>query len=150
MSDGHQANPFLDEVAPSLSQLRAALEEKPESFFTVSVVTHKTMRTLRLAANVLYEFYRMLEDEAKELKDIMDSIEERGYRVHLVEYCEDARTPGLLGQLLGVTDHARREVKVRTKNRNQSEILETLIHELHHVDDPTWECGNKDVFGRGT
>lgn len=149
MSDGLPATPSFDEVAPSVAALRAALEEEPQTFFTVAVVTHTTMKTLRLAASVLYEFYAILEDETKAMRNIMESIEERGYTVRLVEYCEDARTPGLLGQLLGVTDHERREVKVRTHGRSQSEILETLIHELHHVDDPTWDCGSRDVFGRG-
>ena len=72
-----------------------------------------------------------------------------GYKVRYVPYCEDARTPGLLGMFVGVTDRERKEVKISTSNRTCVEIIETLRHELHHVQEPGWDCGNRDVFGRG-
>lgn len=72
-----------------------------------------------------------------------------GFAVRYVEYCEDARTPGLLGMIAGVTDWERQEVKVRTHGRTSEEIVATLRHELRHVEQPEWDCGNRDVFGRG-
>ena len=72
-----------------------------------------------------------------------------GYKVRYLPYCEDARTPGLLGMFAGVTDHERKEVKIRTSGRTCVEIIETLRHELRHVQEPGWDCGNRDVFGRG-
>lgn len=72
-----------------------------------------------------------------------------GFALRYVEYCEDTRTPGILGTIRGVTDRARREVKVSTKaNPTVAMLAETLEHELHHVLDPEWDCGNRDVFGR--
>jgi hypothetical protein len=76
-------------------------------------------------------------------------IESHGFTVRYVEYCEDARTPGFLGQIAGVTDWGNREVKIATHNRTPKEILETLEHEARHVREPDWDCGNRDVFGRG-
>ena len=72
-----------------------------------------------------------------------------GYKVRYLPNCEDARTPGLLGMFAGVTDHERKEVKIRTSGRTCVEIIETLRHELRHVQEPGWDCGNRDVFGRG-
>jgi hypothetical protein len=72
-----------------------------------------------------------------------------GFTLRYVDYCEDGRTPGLLGMFAGVTDWQRKEVKIRTKGRTDAEILETLGHELHHVTDPSWDCGSRDAFGRG-
>jgi hypothetical protein len=71
-----------------------------------------------------------------------------GFTIRYVDYCEDSRTPGLLGHYAGVTDRGRCEVKIRTKGRTPAEILETLAHEARHVREPEWDCGNRDVFGR--
>lgn len=78
------------------------------------------------------------------------TIREHGYTLRYVEYCEDATTPGLLGQIAGVTDHKRRDVKVaRRDSINAHRLVEAVEHEVKHVLDPTWDCGNRDVFGRG-
>jgi hypothetical protein len=78
------------------------------------------------------------------------SIVQGGYDIVFVEYCEDARTPGLLGHLSGVTDHAQRQVKISLKaNDTPAKLADTLEHEARHVADPTWDCGNRDVLGRG-
>jgi hypothetical protein len=72
-----------------------------------------------------------------------------GFTIRYVPFCEDSQTPGLLGQIAGVTDWRNREVKIRTQGRAPLEIAETLEHEARHVADPEWDCGNRDVFGRG-
>ena len=73
-----------------------------------------------------------------------------GYDLIYVDYCEDADTPGLLGQIAGVTDHNRRLVKIgRVANPWPWNIAETLEHELRHIREPDWDCGSRDVLGRG-
>jgi hypothetical protein len=72
-----------------------------------------------------------------------------GYSLTYEEFCENTETPGLLGQIKGVTNHRDRSVRVSTRNRTIVEMAETLLHELHHVQDPEWDCGNRDVLGRG-
>jgi selenophosphate synthetase-related protein len=77
-------------------------------------------------------------------------IESHGFSVKYVEYCEDASTPGLLGQIRGVTNRERREVKISLKSNPRVEDLhEILEHELRHIEEPDWDCGNRDVIGRG-
>ena len=95
---------------------------------------------------------RTLAEQA--MDQLRDELERRirahGYALRYVEYCEDARTPGLLGQIRGVTDHERREVKIGTKaNPTTFEMMDILTHELRHLDEPDWDCGNRDVLGRG-
>lgn len=78
------------------------------------------------------------------------AIRAQGFEVRYVEWCEDADTPGLLGSIRGVTDWGRREVKVSGRaHESPEEMADTLLHELHHVLDPEWDCGNRDLFGRG-
>jgi len=84
-----------------------------------------------------------------ERRSVEELIRAEGFTVRYVEYCEDSRTPGLLGQIAGVTDWELREVKIRTKGRTEQEIIDTLLHEFRHVVEPEWDCGNRDVFGRG-
>lgn len=93
-----------------------------------------------LDANVRFE---------PEVRALRNEIEQLGFTVRFVDYCEDAETPGLLGHIAGVTTWDRREVKIATKGRRTAELVETLKHELHHVQDPDWDCGNRDVLGRG-
>lgn len=77
-------------------------------------------------------------------------IAEHGYALRYVEYCEDARTPGFAGLYRGVTDRDQREVKIgRRANPTEAMMLEVLAHELRHLDEPEWDCGCRDVFGRG-
>lgn len=73
-----------------------------------------------------------------------------GYSLRYVEFCEDARTPGFPGQIRGVTDRERREVKIGLRaNPTEADMLDILAHELRHLDEPEWDCGNRDMFGRG-
>lgn len=74
----------------------------------------------------------------------------RGYGIILQAQCENAETPGLPGQIRGVTDHRYRTVRVSLlANPTMTEMAKTLEHEARHVDDPSWDCGQRDVFGRG-
>lgn len=78
------------------------------------------------------------------------AIEAEGWTVRFVEYCEDARTPGLLGQIMGVTDRDQCEVKIGLRaTETPGRRVATLEHELRHVREPDWDCGNRDVLGRG-
>lgn len=85
----------------------------------------------------------------RQIPVVEQQIRDAGYTVRYVEYCEDSRTPGFLGMFAGVTDRGHQEVKIRTHDRTTIEILETLRHELRHVLEPEWDCGNRDLFGRG-
>lgn len=75
----------------------------------------------------------------------------RGVTIRYVELCEDSETPGMPGYYGGVTSHKRREVKIATKkltplgvaDRDIREIIAVLTHELRHVTDPSWDCGNR-------
>lgn len=87
--------------------------------------------------------------EARARETLIELIEAEGFTVDLVDYCEDAETPGFLGQIAGATNQERRRVKIATKNRAISEEIDTLAHELRHVREPEWDCGNRDVLGRG-
>lgn len=84
-----------------------------------------------------------------EVVAIQQQIEQLGFVVRFVDYCEDSETPGLLGQIAGATSWGRREVKIATKGRTTAELVKTLKHELRHIQDRDWDCGNRDVLGRG-
>lgn len=84
------------------------------------------------------------------VQDLERRIRGHGYELRYVEYCEDARTPGLLGQIRGVTDYERKEVKIgMVANPTTAAMLDILAHELRHLDEPKWDCGHRDVLGRG-
>lgn len=57
-----------------------------------------------------------------------------GYTIRFVDYCEDARTPGLIGMFGGVCDHERREIKVATRHNSRAKIAAILAHELEHAE----------------
>jgi hypothetical protein len=83
-------------------------------------------------------------------EEIEERIRAHGFALRYVQYCEDSRTPGFLGQIKGVTDWTRKEVKIGCKaNPTDDAMLETLAHELRHLDEPDWDCGNRHVLGRG-
>jgi hypothetical protein len=69
----------------------------------------------------------------RDIRTAVAAIEAEGYAVVFVDWCEDAETPGLLGQMAGVTDHARRKVKVRQQGISGAQTLAILRHELEHV-----------------
>jgi hypothetical protein len=74
-------------------------------------------------------------------------IRSHGFAVRYVDWCEDAQTPGLLGQIRGVTDRRGKVVKIgRMANQTQAEMIDILRHELRHIEDPGWDCGNRAVW----
>jgi hypothetical protein len=78
-------------------------------------------------------------------------IRAHGFSIRYVEYCEDGDTPGGLGSIRGVTNWSKREIKIGLKaNRTKAELVDCLAHELRHIEQPDWDCGNRDVFGRGS
>jgi hypothetical protein len=78
-----------------------------------------------------------------------EAIRAEGFTLRYVEWCEDAQTPGILGYYRGVTDRLRREVKVSTRaTPTAEERAEVLEHELRHVREPDWDCGNRSVLIR--
>lgn len=84
--------------------------------------------------------------------DLESRIAIHDYYLHYVEFCEDARTPGLAGQMRGVIDHECQEVKIGKKaNRSEAAIINILEHEVRHLEEPDWDwdCGCRDVIGRG-
>jgi len=49
-----------------------------------------------------------------------------------------------------VTNHDNRTVKVsRAVNPTLAELVDTLAHELRHIEQPELDCGGRDVIGRG-
>lgn len=80
---------------------------------------------------------------------LAQQIASHGYSVAFVEWCENADTPGFLGAFGGITDHTKRLVRIKTHDTSAEEIVKVLEHELRHVEDPSWDCGNRDSFGRG-
>lgn len=67
-----------------------------------------------------------------------------GWSIHFVEFCEDIETPGILGQFAGITDHARKKVKVATHNRSYVDQVAVLYHELEHVLGAEWATNFPD------
>jgi hypothetical protein len=89
--------------------------------------------------------------QATQKVELESRIRSSGYALRYVEYCEDSRTPGFLGMIRGVVDHERREVKISlAANKTPSDVIDVLTHELRHIEEPEWDCGNRDVFGRGS
>jgi hypothetical protein len=77
-------------------------------------------------------------------------IKAHGYELIYQDWCETSETPGFLGQIRGVTDHNRKVVRVSRNANPTPELMEDILrHELRHLDEPEWDCGNRDVFGRG-
>lgn len=68
-----------------------------------------------------------------QIRRAVEEIRRRGWTVEFVPFCEDAETPGFRGQLCGVTVHARKAVKVRTRGLSRAAIAAILEHELEHV-----------------
>lgn len=92
----------------------------------------------------------MVDTPEKRIAFFSEQIEAHGFTIRYVDYCEDSRTPGLLGQIRGVTDWGLREVKIgRKANPTAEDMAKILGHEYRHVHDLEWDCGNRDVFGRG-
>jgi hypothetical protein len=92
----------------------------------------------------------LLGTPAERIERTTAKIEANGYTLRYVDYCEDHETPGLLGQIRGAVNHERREVKVgRKANPTGVALADALDHELRHILEPEWDCGSRDVLGRG-
>ena len=87
-----------------------------------------------------------------ELRRLTDRARKLGYTVRFVRFCEDTRTPGMLGRFQGVCDYERREIKVATDGNSRAKLAAILDHELEHAagaevgtDHPEHglTCGNK-------
>lgn len=82
--------------------------------------------------------------------DAVATIGRLGYTIVFNDYCEDAETPGLLGQIRGCVNRERKTVKISRKaNPTPAMLTEILEHELRHILEPEWDCGSRDVLGRG-
>jgi hypothetical protein len=66
-----------------------------------------------------------------------------GFTLRYQEWGEDSETPGILGYYGGVTGRERRSVKIATHEASRPQIALRLVHELRHVLEPEWECGNR-------
>ena len=104
----------------------------------------------RLTCHWHHQYEWMVENALGRIVALENSIAARGFSVMYQDYCECADTPGFPGQIRGVTDRAKYLVRISRKaNETAKDLIEILEHELHHVEDPDWDCGNRDVFGRG-
>lgn len=57
-----------------------------------------------------------------------------GYTVEFKDYCEDAETPGFIGQFAGVCVQSRKAIKVRIKGMTKAQIAGIIEHELEHAE----------------
>jgi hypothetical protein len=64
---------------------------------------------------------------------LISQIEANGWTAEFVRWCEDAETPGILGQVAGVTIHKRKAIKVRTEDATEAQIIAVLEHEIDHM-----------------
>jgi Zn-dependent peptidase ImmA (M78 family) len=65
-------------------------------------------------------------------EEMLDEAEALGFRVEIVEYCESADSPGLLGAALGVCVHDKKLIRLREK-LNLADRCFVLRHELEHA-----------------
>ncbi len=67
------------------------------------------------------------------IEDLVRQAALLGWSVEFKPYCEDAETPGFLGQIAGVCVHSRRALKIATEGRTPEQIEAALRHELAHA-----------------
>jgi hypothetical protein len=67
------------------------------------------------------------------IRRAVDHARRLGFTVVFRPFVEDARTPGLLGQMAGRCDMQRREIVVGTHGRGRSELAAIIEHELEHA-----------------
>jgi hypothetical protein len=67
------------------------------------------------------------------IKKFIDEARVIGWIVEMNEWCEDAETPGFIGQVAGVCIHDRKSIKIRTHGRTQKQIAFALEHEIQHA-----------------
>ena len=81
-----------------------------------------------------------------QIKEVEGRIRAHGFALRYVEWCEDAQTPGFLGQIRGVTDPVGKTVKISLRaNPLRCDMLDILKHELRHIEDPAWDCGSRHI-----
>ena len=84
-----------------------------------------------------------------QIQKAQERIIAHGYELVFQDYCECAETPGFPGHIRGVTDHKAKRVRISIKANQTPELLADILeHELRHIDEPDWDCGNRDVLGR--
>ncbi len=66
------------------------------------------------------------------MQSLLNEAAERGYKVEYVEWCEDAETPGIPGQIAGKCDSVNKVIKIR-KGIIGKKRLQVLEHELEHA-----------------
>lgn len=71
-------------------------------------------------------------DPAADWRDLVGEAGRLGYQVELVEYCESAESPGLLGAGLGVCIYDRCVIRVR-RALNLADRVWVLRHEIGHA-----------------
>lgn len=86
------------------------------------------------------------------IENLLRQAKALGYTVEFKEYCEDAETPGLLGQFAGVCLAHRKAIKIRTAKRTAAQIVATLEHELEHAAGAEWASDRPEhgLFCGGT
>ena len=88
------------------------------------------------------------------IKRAVESARKAGYTVRFVDYCEDSRSPGFLGQIAGICDYERKEIRIRVKGVGvtRASIAAVIEHEVEHAlgaevgtDRPEFglRCGNR-------
>jgi hypothetical protein len=64
---------------------------------------------------------------------LCEQIEAEGWAVEFPRWCEDAETPGILGQRSGCTIDSSSKIKIKTQGAGREQITATLEHELEHL-----------------
>lgn len=93
---------------------------------------------------------------ARRWEDLVARAHSLGFTVELVEYCESADSPGLLGAGLGVCIQAKRIIRLREK-LNLEDRCFVMEHELEHAEvgpdreanreiDVRWHAEQRDMI----
>lgn len=81
------------------------------------------------------------------IAEVEQAIRDLGFRVTYRQFVEDHKTPGFPGQIAGRVDRDDAEVVISTAATPSPILrLRVLKHELHHLVDPGWDCGNRTIF----
>lgn len=86
---------------------------------------------------------------AKRIAEIEAEIAAAGFTLTYRRFVEDSKSPGFPGQIAGRTSRADREVVIGEFATPSPVLrLRVLKHELRHVLEPEWDCGNRSTFDR--
>lgn len=81
--------------------------------------------------------------------EVEAQIRAEGYKLTYRLFVEDSKTPGFPGMIAGRVDPEDKEVVISTAATPSPILrLRTLKHELHHIQDPEWDCGNRSFFDK--